>query len=240
MGEGEEPLPVEIPLWNGNQRDGVLVGGRGGKHLPGLSNQMAMWCNAQETQIRWHIQGAMEGPDLVGWQVEKTVQILRGHDGRFDFPLNGPFGIKNVDLGLVNFINRGRAIVHLKQDVRACRHRPSHSGRVLQRHGPGHPRPKEVALRIEAKPSKTLVSRVGVGSIELHGRPGHVEAQDGMMGDLVVARPHFHAPDRQVVVAFCGQPQTLGIVLSCRRHGGKVQAWPKPDRAPPIWLPDGK
>ena len=66
LGVGENPLPIEIPVWDGNQRNGVLGILRPSKHLPRFAQQVTVWCDADQAHVFGNGHGAVERGDLVG------------------------------------------------------------------------------------------------------------------------------------------------------------------------------
>ena len=172
--------------------------------------------NADQAHICGHVHGAVEGPDLVGWQ-EEIVEVLGPHES---FELRVRWVLeKDVDLGLVGFVNRGGAVMHLKQDVRP-------SARYvqcldIQRVKAPAPATEEVALCRKSTPKthipgRDLARQIGRGS-------GNVQAQNGMVSNVAVSRPHFKRTNRQVVVGVGGKDE-LDIGPSCPRRGRTLQA----------------
>ena len=108
LGVGENPLPIEIPVWDGNQRNGVLGILRPGKHLPRFAQQVTVWCDADEAHVFGNRHGAVERGDLVGRDDERTptaIEVRRIHDVRFHLALDRFLGEEEVDLGLVHLLH---------------------------------------------------------------------------------------------------------------------------------------
>ena len=123
VGEGEEPLPIEIPFRNRNERDGVLIVGRSRIHQPGRPNQMAMRRNVDEAHVLIHLHGSVKGGHLVWREYEWSVEVLGAHDGREYFTFDRFVGIEDVDRREVRLFHGRRTVVHLQQQVGICRNR---------------------------------------------------------------------------------------------------------------------
>ena len=108
LGVGENPLPIEVPVWDGNQRNGVLSVRRPGKHLPRFAQQVTVGCDADQAHVLTDGHRAVERGDLVGRDDERAppaIEVGRIHDVRFHFALDGFLREEEVDLGLVHLLH---------------------------------------------------------------------------------------------------------------------------------------
>ena len=144
--------------------------------------------------------------------------MLRSHDARFDFPLDGFFGEEDVDFRLVDLLNGRGTIVHLQEKVGSRGNGSANARGIFQRQCAWHPGPKKIAFGVEAK-SKALVAGVGVLCIQVHGRARDVQTEDGVVGHISVAGPDLKRADGQVVVRVRGKHKHLVLV----RHVAPVR-----------------